>query len=189
MGPLQALDFLHKHRIAHMDIRMHNCGMNMYAGTDARYATTLMRGSKDVQYILYDFGYSLLYPIHTDISTVSLERFLGYTHAPSPTGSYNPFKADVTMMGGLLFGFVMVNLIFLPFETISSTFFYQHGAATVPAIEPFFYRMMDLDEDKRLTASQALQEFLQIYATLSTAQLETPVNALWTNSTPSFTQL
>lgn len=95
---------------------MHNCGMNMYAGLDARYATTVMRKQGDVLYIFYDFGYSVMYDAETDISSVSETRFVGFTHAPSPEGAYNPFKADVSMMAGLLFGFVIVRpfLVTLP---------------------------------------------------------------------------
>lgn len=60
----------------------------------------------------------------------------------------------------------------------------QHTVEAVPAIEPFFYRMMDLDENKRLTASEAVAEFMQIYNGLTSAQLEAAVDARWTNSAP-----
>ncbi|KAF5330293.1 hypothetical protein D9619_005334 [Psilocybe cf. subviscida] len=161
---LEALEFLHEHRIAHLDIRMHNCGMNMFAGREASRASTVMRKPEDVRYIMYDFGYSSMYPADTDISSISDTRYLGFTHAPTPEGPYNPFKADVSMMAGLLFGFVM------------------HAVEAVPEIEPFFYRMMDLDEDTRLTASEAVSEFVQIYRGLTVAQLRTPVDSRWTNN-------
>lgn len=41
---------------------------------------------------------------------------------------------------------------------------------------------MELDENERLTASEAVTEFMQIYDSLTPAQLETPVDSRWTNS-------
>lgn len=99
--------------------------MNMYADPDARYATTVMRKPDDVRYILYDFGYSLMCDEDADISSVSDTRYLNFMHAPSPEGAYNPFKADVSMMAGLLFGYVAVRLRYLLFNWPS----YEHHSA------------------------------------------------------------
>lgn len=84
--------------------------MNMYAGREASRASTIMRKPEDVRYIIYDFGYSSMYPAGIDMCYASDTRYLGFTHAPTPEGAYNPFKADVSMMAGLLFGFVMVSV-------------------------------------------------------------------------------
>ena len=163
--------------------------MNMYAGLDARYTTTVMRKPEDVQYAIYDFGYSSMYPANTDMSSVSDTRYLGFTHAPTPEGAYNPFKADVSMMAGLLFGFVIVSREHLQFLLFSLIVRIQHAVEAVPEIEPFFYRMMELDEHKRLTATEAVVEFRQIYSGLTPSQLQTPVDARWTNSKPVLASL
>lgn len=104
----QALDFLHSHRIAHQDFSLGNVGMNLYRNSNYLRVATGVREPKDVRYTIYDFGYSLIYPMDTDIDTVNTSRRLSYYHAPDPSGPYNPFKSDVAMMGGLLHGHVMV---------------------------------------------------------------------------------
>lgn len=42
--------------------------------------------------------------------------------------------------------------------------------------------MMDLDENKRPTASEVLPEFMQLYEHLTVEQLRSPVICNWTNS-------
>lgn len=105
---MKILDFLHSHRVAHQDFSLGNTGMNLYGTHICRQVATGVRDPQDVKYIVYDFGYSLIYPMDTDIGKVETFRRLQYYHAPDPTPPYNPFKSDVAMMGGLLHGHVMV---------------------------------------------------------------------------------
>lgn len=86
--------------------------MNVYGTHDYLEVATGVRNPNDVKYVVYDFGYSLIYPMDADINKVKSVRKLQYYHAPDPTPPYNPFKSDVAMMGGLLHGHVMVRCQF-----------------------------------------------------------------------------
>lgn len=81
--------------------------MNLYGTHTALYSAMGVRDPQEVEYTVYDFGHSLLYPPETDIANVKTSRRLRYYHAPDPIGEYNPFKSDIAMMGGLLHGHVM----------------------------------------------------------------------------------
>lgn len=106
----QTLNYLHKHRVAHQDFSLGNLGMNLYAAPAHLRIATGVRDPQEVEYTVYDFGHSLLYPLDANIDSVITSRRLRYYHAPDPTGEYNPFKSDVAMMGGLLHGHVMGSL-------------------------------------------------------------------------------
>lgn len=106
----QTLNYLHKHRVAHQDFSLGNLGMNLYAAPAHLRIATGVRDPQEVEYTVYDFGHSLLYPLDANIDSVTTSRRLRYYHAPDPTGEYNPFKSDVAMMGGLLHGHVMGSL-------------------------------------------------------------------------------
>ncbi|KAF5330295.1 hypothetical protein D9619_005338 [Psilocybe cf. subviscida] len=150
---LEALDFLHTHRIVHRDIGRANTGMNVYGPFERLDAELGLRKAGEVEYIIYDFGNSLLYPADTDISNVKTTMRLRYYHALPPVGAYNPFKSDVAMMGGLLMTSVM------------------YCAKFVPEIESFLDHMMDEDEERRPTASEALKTFMDLYSSLTKEQV------------------
>ena len=102
---LQVLEFLHENRIAHQDFTDGNTGMNVYGADDQIRFRKGLRNPGEVRYALYDFGHSLLYEEleeGIDIHSIKTERLIIFHHGASPDGPYNPFKADVAMLGGLL---------------------------------------------------------------------------------------
>ncbi|KAG5649918.1 hypothetical protein H0H81_001489 [Sphagnurus paluster] len=98
----EALDFLHEQSIAHQDIFYKNTAINAFGSFDAFCSQPGLRNAGEVQYALYDFGHSLRYPRGTDISTVSVNRFIRFHDGSTPDGPYNPFMVDVKMLGDML---------------------------------------------------------------------------------------
>jgi len=83
---------------------------------------------------------------------------------PEPEGPYNPFQAEMLSVGKVVQRRV------------------RHIEDIIPEFGPFFDRMMEEDPMKRLTAHQALEQFYDIFASLSKAQLESKVvNKCWEN--------
>lgn len=107
----QVLAFLHEHRIAHQDFIFQNTGINHFGNFNEVRLRKGLRNPAEVQYALYDFGHSILYPEYVDIDNVETTRFIRFNHGESPQGPYNPFKADVAMLGGSLQRIVRVSSI------------------------------------------------------------------------------
>ncbi|PPQ74573.1 hypothetical protein CVT26_007823 [Gymnopilus dilepis] len=158
---LEALDFLHEHRIAHQDLLDQNIGINAFGHDDELFQKNGFRNPDEVQYVLYDFGYSLLFPEDADLASSKVTRYFRYLHGEGPGRSYNPFKADVAMLGYTLEIRV------------------RHIENVVPAIGCFFEKMREEDEGSRPSAREALHQFMQIYNTLSEEQLQTEVTTVF----------
>jgi len=189
---IQAFDYLHENRIVHYDFLEQNMGMNLVVEFIHSHTLKDVRDRAIIKYALIDFGHSMSYPLDTVIEDVRETRFFGFSMRglPQPEGPYNPFQAEMLSVGDVLQREVRVrrslrhsDFIFL-WRTHFSVFFFlkQHIEDIIPEFGPFFDRMMEEDPKKRLTAVQALEQFYDIFASLSTAQLESKVvNRYWQN--------
>ncbi|KIM47409.1 hypothetical protein M413DRAFT_199466 [Hebeloma cylindrosporum] len=158
---LECLEFLQEHRIFHGDILGQNVGMNIVAHSN-KYNATGRRDPSVTRYAVYDFGNSQLYP-----RDVSLRDFRATPHfnfsnydLPFPTGPFNPFAVDFLGVALLLQRRV------------------RHVENFVPALGPYFDRLILVDEDKRPSASEALLEFREILSQLSASQLSEKITTL-----------
>ncbi|KIM47415.1 hypothetical protein M413DRAFT_62165, partial [Hebeloma cylindrosporum] len=164
------LEFLQEHRIFHGDILGQNVGMNIVAHSN-KYNATGRRDPSVTRYAVYDFGNSQLYP-----RDVSLRDFRATPHfnfsnydLPFPTGPFNPFAVDFLGMALLLQRRV------------------RHIENIIPAIGPYFDRLILTDEAERPTAHEALVEFRQILSQTTPSQLSEKVTTLlWEDGMWSF---
>ncbi|RDB30827.1 hypothetical protein Hypma_005798 [Hypsizygus marmoreus] len=157
---IEAFDFMHENRIAHCDFLEQNTGIDVIADLEATYLEGL-RDPSVTRYTIYDFNYSLIYPLETILEDVRDTRFYhwGLRRLHTPTDpSVNPFEVDMAYVGGLLQRYV------------------RHIENLVPEIGPFFDSLtVTSDTGKPLTARQALQRIRDIKAGMSTELLNTAV--------------
>jgi len=141
-------------------------GMNLVVEFIHSHTLKNVRDRATIKYALIDFGHSMSYPLDTVIEDVRETRFFGFSMRglPQPEGPYNPFQAEMLSVGDVLQREV------------------RHIEDIIPEFGPFFDRMMEEDPKRRLTARQALQQFYDIFASLSKTQLESKVvNRYWEN--------
>ncbi|PPQ73013.1 hypothetical protein CVT24_001402 [Panaeolus cyanescens] len=161
---LAYLDFLHEHRIAHMDIHDGNMLINTIVPA-RRFHLTGLRDPAETRYAMIDFGASHIYPYGTPLDTVriTLPRYAWGFHGLNPEdGPFNPFAADVGALGYLLDRRVRV---------------IRH---VVPEIVPFTERMRSLSKDsnERPTAREVYLKFQELKSRLTEEQLKAPVTDL-----------
>ncbi|KIM36271.1 hypothetical protein M413DRAFT_319599 [Hebeloma cylindrosporum] len=70
---LEAFDFLHEHRICHLDLLSQNVGFNACISTDKIHGATGTRRPSETKYAVYDFGGAILYPEDTPLSITNPE--------------------------------------------------------------------------------------------------------------------
>ncbi|GBE83928.1 hypothetical protein SCP_0509870 [Sparassis crispa] len=116
---LEALCFLHKHRIAHLDISFENVVVNHHGKMPKKYTYDQdrkglkiwppleWRSTFPVRYYLLDFGISVHFPEDLPLSRCTILPFpQGRMHrAPETLGkkAFNPFAADVYQIARLLY--------------------------------------------------------------------------------------
>ncbi|PPQ76010.1 hypothetical protein CVT24_006541 [Panaeolus cyanescens] len=161
---LAYLDFLHEHRIAHMDIHDGNMMINTIVPA-LRFHLTGLRDPAETRYAMIDFEGSYIYPYETPLDEVSVV-FPGYSWGAhglnGEEGPFNPFAADVGALGYLLDQRVRVI------------------REVVPEIIPFTEWMRSLSKasSERPTAREAYTRFQELKSKLTEEQLKAPVKDL-----------
>ncbi|KIM36293.1 hypothetical protein M413DRAFT_320168 [Hebeloma cylindrosporum] len=162
---LEAFEFLHEHRICHLDFLAQNAGYNVCISKDKSYAATGTRHPSEAKYAVYDFGGAILYPEETPLSITNPKwQTWGWRlrNIRVPTEPYNPFQFDMLALGLVLQRYV------------------RHIEKIIPELGPFFDRMTDPTPSKNFTAKEALAEFRRIQSQLTPSQLSRRITTrLW----------
>ncbi|KAH9483629.1 hypothetical protein JR316_0003099 [Psilocybe cubensis] len=144
----QTFDFLHRNRIVHLDFLVQNIGMNVVIQHTEMFRRTGLRKRDEVRYALFDFGASVAFPEDTVIEDTFTTDYLWFgvhnIQEDSVKYPYNPFKADIAFLGTALQTYV------------------THIENLVPELGPFFESLIDMNDPKQLSASQALAKFTDI---------------------------
>ncbi|PPQ73956.1 hypothetical protein CVT24_012545 [Panaeolus cyanescens] len=159
---LAYLDFLHQHRIAHMDIHAGNMCINTIVPSFYSHLTGL-RNPAVTRYAMIDFGVSYIYPYDMPLETVREELPIyawAFHGLEDEKGPFNPFCADVGALGTVLDRHVRVI------------------RDVVPEIVPFIESMTTPRPDDRPTAHEAYLKFQALKASLTSEQLQAPVTDL-----------
>ncbi|PPQ76009.1 hypothetical protein CVT24_006540 [Panaeolus cyanescens] len=157
---LAYLDFLHEHRIAHMDIHPGNMTINTVIPARCFHLTGL-RDPAETRYAMIDFGTSFIYPPETHLDTVR-EVFPQYSwryHGMNEEeGPFNPFSVDVSSLGYILDRRVRVI------------------REVVPEIIPFVEWMRPFKLSDCPTAREAYLKFQELKSKLTAEQLSAPLS-------------
>ncbi|RPD59774.1 hypothetical protein L227DRAFT_502913 [Lentinus tigrinus ALCF2SS1-6] len=163
---LKGLSFLHSRRVAHRDINDHNVMNNFYSlwepCSTSRSRLVEHRRTTSVLYCLFDFNFSVQFPLETPLHECRLVAettlFGGTPYDPCDVYygayDYDPFAHDVACLG---------NMFRAHFATI---------VGNVPEFALLFDRMTTHIIRDRLSASSALTYFEQVVGGLSDHVLE-----------------
>ncbi|KAJ6606465.1 hypothetical protein DFH09DRAFT_9646 [Mycena vulgaris] len=155
---LEALDFMHEHRVVHRDLGPHNIGMNWVTDDSTPYAAVAnMRHPSVARYTIFDFGIALIYPPGTALDAVKVSGtgfFFNHLVENRELTPRNPFKFEVACLGSSIQGHL------------------RQASIIIPALGPFFDKMTAHVEEERYTARQALEAIAVICGTLSDSQLD-----------------
>ncbi|KIM47407.1 hypothetical protein M413DRAFT_439078 [Hebeloma cylindrosporum] len=160
---LECFEFLHEHRIFHGDFQDQNAGLNIVAHSYKYFALGL-RDPAVARYAVYDFGNSQRYSRNVsvrDFRATPWYNFQNVLRIKAPTGAFNPFALDV-----LSFALVLQRRV-------------RHIENIIPAIGPYFDRLILTDDAERPTAHEALVEFRQILSQTTSSQLSEKVTTLF----------
>ncbi|KAF9041532.1 hypothetical protein BJ165DRAFT_1530246 [Panaeolus papilionaceus] len=160
---VQYLEFLHEHRIAHMDLYVDNTAMNTIVSVGSS-DTKGLRHPDDTHYAVYDFGESYMYPFDTSLDSVQEVPDVvgwGIEGLVEPNVPFNPFQADVAAMGRLIASGLRIM------------------AEDIPEIVPFVEGMYHEDPKRRPTAHEALRQFQQMRDGLTPEQVDAPVQGIF----------
>ncbi|KAJ3506461.1 hypothetical protein NLJ89_g6854 [Agrocybe chaxingu] len=168
---LEVFEFLHDNRIAHCDFIEKNTGLNAVVNCDIDNVPGL-RDPAVAKYALFDFGNCSIYPKDTDITSVVETRHFNFYLRDLETEQdhWNPFEVDIIFLGAEL------------------QFLVRHIENFVPEIGPFLEKMTNVDNPKRPTAREALQEFRRIYSGLTSPQLSQEIETAWWTNGKSITK-
>ncbi|KIM36284.1 hypothetical protein M413DRAFT_449331 [Hebeloma cylindrosporum] len=162
---LEAFDFLHEHRICHLDFLAQNVGHNVCISQDKIDDSTGTHRPSETKYAVYDFGGAIIYPEDTPLSITHPEwQTWGWKlrNILVPTEPYSPFQFDMLALGLVLQRYV------------------RHIENIIPELGPFFDRMTDPTPSKNFTAQEALAEFQRIQSHLTPSQLSQRVTTrIW----------
>ncbi|KAL6302707.1 kinase-like domain-containing protein [Sparassis latifolia] len=166
---LEALCFLHKHRIAHLDISFENIVVNHHGEMPEQYKYDQngrslkiwppleWRSTFPVRYCLLDFGISVQFPEDLPLSRCTILPFpQGREHrAPETLGkkAFNPFAADVYQMARLLYAW------------------FTDLANDVPDLLKLLQDMSYYNPSGRITASTALSRLRTLRTTVAEEKL------------------
>ncbi|KAH9483630.1 hypothetical protein JR316_0003100 [Psilocybe cubensis] len=139
-----------------------NIGMNVVLESSETIRRTGLRDPKEVQYALFDFGGSMIFPDDTVIEEARISRrdLNFHLHGVPPnsvTYPYNPFRMDVAFMGTCLQTYV------------------RHLEHKIPELGPFFDLLVDANDPNQLSASQAFARFTDICNSLNSEVTNAPV--------------
>ncbi|KAF9041530.1 hypothetical protein BJ165DRAFT_1548157 [Panaeolus papilionaceus] len=160
---LKYLEFLHEHRIAHMDLHRDNTAINTIVSVGSSYTKGLRRPD-DTHYAVFDFGASYMYPRDTPLDSVQEVRDVvgwGIEGLVEPNVPFNPFQVDVAAMGRLIASGLRIM------------------EEDIPEIVPFVEGMYHKDPKRRPTAHGALGQFQKIRAGLTPGQVAAPVRGVY----------
>ncbi|KAF9041529.1 hypothetical protein BJ165DRAFT_292061 [Panaeolus papilionaceus] len=163
---LKYLEFLHEHRIAHMDLHRDNTAINTIVHCTASFEKGL-REPQATRYAVYDFGESYMYPLDTPLDSVQEIREgagWGIAGLIEPNVPFNPFQVDVAAMGRIIASGLRI------MEDV------------IPEFVPFVEGMYNEDPKKRPTAHGALCQFQHIRANLTAEQVAAPVRGIFWHS-------
>ncbi|KIM47406.1 hypothetical protein M413DRAFT_22085 [Hebeloma cylindrosporum] len=119
-----------------------------------------LRDPSVTRYAVYDFGGSEIYPREVSLRDFRANPWFKFSNygLPFRDGPFNPFAVD----------FLSV-VILLQCRV-------RHIENIVPAVGPYFDRLMSYDDDNRPTAREALVDFRQIISQLSASQLSEKIS-------------
>ncbi|KIM47414.1 hypothetical protein M413DRAFT_199530 [Hebeloma cylindrosporum] len=156
---LECFGFLQEHRIFHGDFLDQNMGLNIATNSNKFFLIGL-RDPSVTRYAVYDFGNSEIYPRDVSLRDFRANPWFKFSNygLPFRNGPFNPFAVD----------FLSV-IILLQCRV-------RHIENIVPAVGPYFDRLMSYDDDSRPTAREALVDFRQIVSQLSVTQISEKIS-------------
>ncbi|KAH6909467.1 other/AgaK1 protein kinase [Coprinopsis sp. MPI-PUGE-AT-0042] len=161
---LEGLEFLHEHKIAHRDILVQNTVFNLLSSERELSSGHFphIRNPPEARYAFIDFDSSAIYPMDTDIESVECEREMrvGLAFVGLRPGKCNPFRDDVLVLLRMLERYIRVSC----------------GPWCPPTGYLFDENRKDVVNPP--TATQLLQRFRDMKATVTNEQLETLPNGM-----------
>ncbi|KAI0056381.1 hypothetical protein BV25DRAFT_1578720 [Artomyces pyxidatus] len=140
---LTGMAFLHRHRIAHADIRISNTLTNHFGSEQYRMASSNLRDALHrqdrISHAIIDFDRARMLPPGIDYLDAAYVRGWHPLNPPSAGELlYDPFVRDVGTLGGMF------------------CFRFQGLIEDMPLMAPFLDRMVTIDIQQRFTAAKAL---------------------------------
>ncbi|PPQ82692.1 hypothetical protein CVT25_009422 [Psilocybe cyanescens] len=164
---LKGLNFLHKHNIAHRDIKAGNFLVNHF-GDDYRLSGSTVRDdlrSKGLlSYALFDFDHSVMLPPEGDRTQYRLPYYESWgtinvvTDTAQGEHDFNPFVFDVGALGRLF------------------CVRFQHLSREIPIFAPFLDKLTTRKLESRFTAAEALHFFEEVMLQSLKTELDRPID-------------